>query len=146
MVVIRTAPRPTSRKRRGRAPALVVAAVMTAALLGGCGTDTSQRDLAAQDKLVQLGNRLATAHARVVQARRLVARQRLAAARVERQQARAGRPAVRPVVQSGFSLEELCAPIERSGSQQARQAARRREKQRKRALYYLNLSCPPVRS
>ena len=55
-------------------------------------------------------------------------------------------PSGRPVVQSGFSLDRLCAPIERSGSKAAQLAARRREKQRKRTLYYLNLSCPPVRS
>jgi hypothetical protein len=55
-------------------------------------------------------------------------------------------PRTRPVVQSGFSLERLCAPIERGVGKAQRLAARQREKQRKRALYYLNLSCPPVRS
>ena len=146
MLVIRTNPRLALGKSRGRAPAVVVAAAMMVAMLGGCGSDNSQRDLAAQDKLVQLGNRLAATHARVAQARRLIARERRAAALRARPRTQVTIPSGRSVVQSGFSLDRLCAPIERRGSQAARLAARQLEKQRKRTLYYLNLSCPPVRS
>jgi hypothetical protein len=132
--------------RTNRAPALLIAALMTVTLLGGCSTDDSKPDLAAQDKLVQLGNRLAAAHARVAQARRLVARQRRAAVLLTQQRTRVVIPAARRVGQSGFSLDRICAPIPRGGRRASRLAARQRERQRKRALYYLNLSCPPVRS
>jgi hypothetical protein len=116
------------------------------AMLGACGGDPSSRDLAAQDKLVQLGNRLAATHARVAQARRLVARERRAAARLARRRTTVTTPRPRTVAQSGFTLDRLCALIERGGSQAQRLAERRRERQRKQTLYYLNLSCPPVRT
>ena len=146
MNVIRTESRVTSGSRRGGALALVVAALLLVALLGSCSTDNSASDLAAQDKQVQLGNRLAAVHARVVQARRLVARQRRIAALLERRQRPAATPPVRSAVQSSVSLDRLCAPIPRGLGKASRLAARERERQRKRALYYLNLSCPAVRS
>ena len=114
------------------------------ALLGSCGSDNSTSDLAAQDKQVQLGNRLAAEHARVVQARRLVARERRLTALLSRPLQTTTK--VKSSVQSGFSLDRLCAPIRRGVGKASRLAARQRERQRRRALYYLNLSCPAVRS
>lgn len=150
MLVSRTDPRRDPGTRPGRchvrALALLVATVLMGGLLGSCSTEISEQDLAAQDKLVQLSNRLAATHARVAQARRLVKRERAAAARRARQLRRAVAPQVRPVRQSGFSLEWLCGPIKRGESTASRLAAREREVKRKRALYYLNLSCPSVRS
>ena len=142
MGVIRTDPG----KRHGRTFTLLVTILLIVSLLGSCSTDTSERDLAAQDKLVQLGNRLSAAHDRVVQARRLVKRERAAAARLARQGRRAASPRARRVVQTGMSLEQLCAPIKRRTSQESRRAARRHELHRKRTLYFLNLSCGPMRS
>lgn len=145
MVVVRTNPPVTSRKRRGRALATAVALTLMLGLFGGCGSDGSQPDLAAQDKQVQLANRLAAVHARVAQARRLVARERRATAQLNRRRLLAS-AAPRSTVQSGLSLDRLCAPIPRGLGKASRLAARQRERQRKRALYSLNLSCPSVRS
>ena len=113
-------------------------------LFGGCGSDGSQPDLAAQDKQVQLANRLAAAHARVAEARRLVARERQATAQLNRRRLHASSP--RAAVQAGLSLDRLCAPIPRGGGKASQLAARQRERQRRRTLYFLNLSCPSVRS
>jgi len=146
MLVIRTNPRLTFGRARGRALVLVVTAMLMVAVLGGCSTDNSNSDLAAQDKLVQLGNRLAAEHARVAEARRLVARERRVAALMSRARARAATPGARSAVQSSLWIDRLCAPIPRGIGKVSRLAARQRERQRRRALYYLNLSCPPVRS
>ena len=148
MLVKRVPPRYTVAMRRGRALALLLVAILMVGSLGACNTGDSERDLAAQDKLVQLGNRLAATHARIAQARRLVARERRVAALLaaRRQGLRRQPPRPARVVQTGFSFEKLCGRIPRGRDREARVAARQLERQRKEALYYLNLSCPPVRT
>lgn len=145
MLVVRTSPRVASGARRGRALATAVAVIVMLGLFGGCGSDGGQPDLAAQDKQVELANRLAAVHARVAQARRLVARERQATAQLNRVRSGAT-TAARSTVQAGISLDRLCAPIPRGLGKASRLAARQRERQRKRTLYFLNLSCPSVRS
>jgi len=128
-----------------RTVALAIAAIAMVVFVGGCGTDSTKADLAAQDKAVQLGNQLAAIHRRVAQAQRLVAQRRRQSARL--QTYRAARPApprIQVVRSAGFSLDSLCAPVRpRGNARLARQLRKQRERARRQALYQLNLSCPP---
>ena len=132
-----------------RALATGVAAVVLIVFAGGCRGDNTKADLAAQDKVVQLGNQLAAIHQRVVQARRLVARQRRITARRAPQPARAtaASSGTRVVSVAGSAIGDLCAPVKVVGnSKAARQFRKQRERARRQALYNLNLSCPRTRA
>ena len=125
--------------------ALVVIA-LSVGLLGACGSsgsDPSPQALAAQDRAVELGNRVALAKADVVAARRRAAFQRRAAAiSAALRRASAVPRGLRVLKAFGFTVNDLCAPIGgRGGGRVEREARRARERRRKRVLSYLNVSC-----
>jgi len=124
-----------------------VALVATAGLLGGCGSGPSAADLAAQDKVVELGNQLASVHARVVQAQGLVARERRATARLDASPDRSAAGANGARRAGAVSMTNLCSPIKARGNAKAqRRRQRQRERARRRALSFLNLSCAAARA
>jgi len=130
--------------------ALVVAVVVMVALAGGCGASSPKPDLAAQDKLVQLSNRLAAVRAQYVAAQRRLAQARRAIAR-----ARSSSPSAKPVVPRttvrardrvlpslDFSRGSFCTPLAAHVPKGPRGRALRAAVIRRRAvLRYLNLSC-----
>ena len=155
---------------RLRAIAIVVAALLTVTLVGGCSGSSSKPSLAEQDRMVELSNQLEAVHSqyeatqrRLAQARRAVSRVRSAAVLETRT---VTRPApttstttppsnplnpvqrVKPAPQSPvLTIDNLCRADPAAcdvGPQ--RKAQRELERRRRRALYYLNLSCPSDRA
>jgi hypothetical protein len=137
-------------RRRGRATAITVAAIVTIAMLGGCSSGSSKTEsiaktkvLAAQHKALTTRFNVLTRQTRAVErTSRVVAanrarlkaalrhtwQQRAAANRAAQQRAR--RAASRPGFVEVFSSTNVCA---RNGAN---------KHGRQQALYYLNLSCP----
>ena len=139
-------------KRRVRAVAtLAVAAIVMVGLLAGCGNGSSKPDLAAQDKAVQRSNRLAAVRAQYVAAQRRLAQARREIARVRSKGVAVRRAAPRTIVQVrnpvlpsiDLSRGTFCTPPGlRAANGAQRRALRAIAQRRRRALYYLNLSCP----
>jgi hypothetical protein len=138
-----------------RAITVVVAVLTMAALVGGCGGGSSKPSLAAQDQLVGLSNQLAVIHSQYAATQRRLARARRAVARVRSTTLVATRSSSsvtvtavgdvkrspRPTV---LSADTLCTPIRpRASTGPQRRAQQLLERRRRRALYFLNLSCPP---
>ena len=143
---------------RVRTFALLVAAIVAITLVAGCGggtatpkesaardnaIDTQYKNLVAQDKVVAGATANATSRQRLVAAMRRSPRARAAIARLLRQRQARLRANNRKVVQiSAISTIDVCASVgPRGGTRAQRQARNARQLQRKRALYYLNLSC-----
>ena len=131
-------------ERRAIASSLAVLAVV--GLAGGCssGHSTSASELAAQDKAVAgaihveaIRSETAAAERRLVQLRR-----RAAIAATLRNATRFPR-ALGVLARFGFSLDDLCPRHRpRLVSRADQHAQREQDRQRRRALYYLNLACP----
>jgi hypothetical protein len=136
------------RRRRGLAT-LFVAVLLMVALVGGCGASSPKPDLAAQDRLVQLSNRLAAVRAQYVAAQRRLAQARRAVARVRSGAAPSKPAAPRGIVTArdrvlpslDFSRGTFCAPLGSRAKGAQGRALRALALRRRQALYYLNLSC-----
>jgi hypothetical protein len=137
---------------RYRAITAAVAALVMIALLSGCGGSSSKPSLAQQDRLVGLSNQLAVIHSQYSATQRRLARARRAVARVRATAVEPRRTetlsvTVRPnrkARSTVLSVDTFCSPIRvHGGSGPQRRALRLLERRRRRALYFLNLSCPP---
>ena len=143
--------RPTSAARGGRAVAVLVV-IATTALIGGCGNGPKP-DLAAQDRVIAVSNRLDAVRAEYAVAQRQLAAARRAVARV-----RSGKVVATGTASSAFprttrlagrvlppldlSRIDLCAPIKsRAAPGPQRREMRAFALRRRHALYNLNLSC-----
>lgn len=129
--------------RRRRVLAMLVAALVSVALLGGCGdSGPKAEDLAAQDRLVTAANRLAAIRTAAVEQR--LARERHAYSLAAMEAPPTTEPPTPAVLRLlGITIDDLCAPIAHTGGRTQRREQRMLERRRKQALYYLNLSCPP---
>jgi hypothetical protein len=129
---------------RGRRSALLLVSIVMIGSVAACGGDggLSDQDLAAQDRLAAVQNRIAD-----LQAQRVAHHQRLLARRASAAVAEMTRSATqipRLVLQSlSVPADDLCT-IERPATGRTQRIAQhQRELRRKRALDYLNLSCRP---
>jgi len=129
--------------RRARVIAMPVAALVAVALLGGCSSSGPKaNDLAAQDRLVVTANRLESIRVAAVEQR--LARERQAYELAAREVPPTTEPPTPEILRVlGFTIDDLCAPIPRTGGRSQRREERMSERRRRQALYYLNLSCPP---
>ena len=139
-----------------RAITVVVAVLTMAALVGGCGGGSSKPSLATQDQLVGLSNQLAAIHSQYAATQRRLAQARQAVARVRSTKLVAPQGSSEVTVtrvgggkrsprSSVLTLDTLCAPIRTHASTgPQRRAQQLLERRRRQALYFLNLSCPPV--
>jgi len=141
--------------RRIRPITVVITALLLIALVGGCGGGSSEPTLAAQDQLVGLSNQLSAVRSQYVAAQRRLAQAQRAVARVRASDVTAPpgtsrvtvtrvNPPKRGARSSVLSIDNLCSPIRgRAATGPQRRAQQLRERRRRQALYYLNLSCPP---
>jgi hypothetical protein len=125
------------------------------ALVGGCGGGSSKPALATQDHLVALSNQLSAIHSQYLAAQRRLAKAQRAVARVRantvtvtpstsRVTVTRVSPLKPPARSSVLTIDNLCAPIRtHAANGPQRRAQQLRERRRRQALYYLNLSCPP---
>jgi hypothetical protein len=136
-----------NRRRGTRFVAIGLAAIVMGGAIGACGSDgPSKADIAAQDRDVTAANKEQKANVAKLKAALRVkwqarARARRAAALRHRRRPIATR---RTVIVGGTSASspDLCAPVRaRFGGRSGRAERNWRRMQRKRVLYFLNLSC-----
>ena len=134
----------TVRMIRGRVSALVLVSIVTIGSVAACGGEggLSDQELAAQDRIAAVQNRIAD-----LKAQRIAQRQRVLARRASAAVAEMTRSATqipRSVLQSlSIPADDLCTIERPARGRTQRIAQQRREQRRKRALDYLNLSCRP---
>jgi hypothetical protein len=129
---------------RGRTSALVLVSIVMIGSVAACGRDggLSDQELAAQDRLAAVQNRITDLQAqRVARHQRLLARRASAAvAELTRSAAQIPRLALQSL---SVPADDLCTIERPATGRTQRIAQQRREQRRKRALDYLNLSCRP---